>query len=96
MIKKYKLVKPIEKTSKIKTFIYKFKYKYILVYAKFKDIYNVSEKKRHITLLLIDILSTGGIIYYIVHHNNIISYGLLAYLITYYFEWAVNIVKRQN
>ncbi len=53
--------------------------------------------KKRIDLLLtvsFNVLLTGLVISYVINHRNFISYGLLSWIVTYYIEWLIKLIKK--
>ena len=77
----------IKKYIKDKLFIYR------LEYIAFVTDFAVYTKFKELAALIIDITTTGLVIYYIMNNTNFASYGLAALMLTYYLDKIVQIVK---
>lgn len=55
--------------------------------------YKVAKKSKWLLSKAIDVTFTGSLIWYAVTYQNPISYGLIAVLSVYYFEWIVKTIK---
>ncbi len=55
--------------------------------------YEIRKKIKQASSLIVDVLFTGSIIAYCINYQNLISYGLIAALATYYFKEIVEIIK---
>jgi hypothetical protein len=93
-----KPIKPESKISlffkKIRTFINNKSYSIRMQANIISAEYQVRDKFIFLLTLIINILVTGLIIWYCVEYRNILSYGLMAIMITYYFEKIVEIIKK--
>lgn len=49
-----------------------------------------------LTMYLLEVMFTGGVIYYAITNFNWISCGILSALSMYYIEWFVNLVKEKK
>jgi len=53
------------------------------------DEYLILEKIKTLGKKLIDVIVMGGLLYYAIHFNNILSYGIAIELAMYYYKWFI-------
>lgn len=56
--------------------------------------YGAKEKSAFLLRESVNVVFTGTLIWYALEHRNIISYGLLAALATYYFTFIVETIQK--
>jgi len=54
----------------------------------------ISRTKSFIFWFCLNVLGTGLVIHYIIHHTNFIKYGLLSAIVLYYIEWLIKVIKK--
>lgn len=86
--------KYIIQKEKIRTFINNKRDYFLMQIRIFSATYEIKAKFWFLVSLTINILVTGLVINYVVENRNILSYGLLATLVWYYFEKVVEMLKK--
>ena len=64
-----------------------------LLFIDFIHNRQLDKKLKYLFGRLIDVIFTGIILHYAIHHNNFFSYGLVSALFMYYFRWIVKTIK---
>jgi len=57
------------------------------------DEYLILDKLRDVGKKAIDVIIMGSFLYYAIHFNNLISYGIAAELIMFYYKWFIDTTK---